>query len=129
MAEFLAGRVVSGLGEGQRFLSLHEYRHEVREKLGFFPFPGTLNLEVDVGKMKEFLKESEPIELEGFERSGSRFNPLTAYRVWIASFDSAIVVPEKNRHPENVVEVISEKNLREKLALENGDVVRMQRLG
>jgi len=129
MPEFLIGKVVSGFGEGQHFLSLHEYRQEVREHLGFSPFPGTLNLEVDEALLREFLSESKPIRIDGFERHGQSFSAITVYRVWISSFNSAIVVPDKRRHPANIVEIISEINLRKKLRLDNGDELAAQRWG
>ncbi len=127
MSKFLSGKVVQGFGEGKRFLSMHEYRQKVRESLGFSPFPGTLNIETDVSKLKEFLSKSKAIHLNGFERNSKRFFGVTLYRAWISSFNAALVFPEKKRHPENIVEIISDINLRKKLKLRNGDEIKIQR--
>ncbi|MFA4936532.1 MAG: DUF120 domain-containing protein, partial [Candidatus Methanoperedens sp.] len=40
----LSGKVITGLGEGQYYISLEGYRTQFREKLGFDPYPGTLNI-------------------------------------------------------------------------------------
>lgn len=42
----LEGRVVSGMGEGAYYMSLEGYRKQFREKLGYEPFPGTLNIKL-----------------------------------------------------------------------------------
>ncbi|MEM4238834.1 MAG: DUF120 domain-containing protein, partial [Nitrososphaerota archaeon] len=40
----LEGRVFSGMGEGAYYISLPWYRDQIRKKLGFDPYPGTLNV-------------------------------------------------------------------------------------
>ena len=42
----IRGRLVSGLGEAPEFTQLSWVIDQCREKLGFAPFPGTVNLEV-----------------------------------------------------------------------------------
>ena len=43
----MRGRVVGGLGQGQYYISRKGYRHQFIQKLGFVPFPGTLNIKLD----------------------------------------------------------------------------------
>src|SRR5918994_4141036 len=38
------GNVISGMGEGAYYMSLEGYRRQFREKLGYEPYPGTLNV-------------------------------------------------------------------------------------
>ncbi|MEM4417606.1 MAG: DUF120 domain-containing protein, partial [Nitrososphaerota archaeon] len=40
----LEGRVFAGFGEGAYYMSLSGYVSQMKEKLGFVPFPGTLNV-------------------------------------------------------------------------------------
>ena len=40
----MRGKILSGLGQSQRFLTWEGYRHQFASKLGFAPFPGTLNV-------------------------------------------------------------------------------------
>ena len=59
------GRVVSGMGEGAYYMSLGGYRKQFYEKLGYEPYPGTLNVKLvdkifrdarrDIGKYPSIL--------------------------------------------------------------------------
>jgi riboflavin kinase len=40
----ISGTVETGIGEGKYYLALDGYRKQMKEKLGFEPFPGTLNI-------------------------------------------------------------------------------------
>ena len=40
------GIVVSGMGEGAYYMALEGYRKQFKEKLGFEPYPGTLNVKL-----------------------------------------------------------------------------------
>jgi len=41
------GRIVSGMKEGTYYTSQQGYIRQFQEKLGFIPYPGTLNLEIN----------------------------------------------------------------------------------
>jgi len=41
------GKIVSGMGEGAYYMSLEGYKKQFKEKLGYEPFPGTLNLKLE----------------------------------------------------------------------------------
>ena len=42
----LEGTVFTGLGEGAYYIGKESYRKQIVEKLGFEPYPGTLNLKL-----------------------------------------------------------------------------------
>jgi CTP-dependent riboflavin kinase len=42
----IAGKVVSGAGEGAYFTRINWVQEQCDERLGFKPYPGTLNLEI-----------------------------------------------------------------------------------
>ena len=48
----LSGTVVSGRGEGRKYVELEWVKQQVKEKLGFDPYPGTLNLRLDEENVK-----------------------------------------------------------------------------
>ena len=56
------GIVTSGLGKGVVFMSMDYYKSNVKEKLGFNPYPGTLNLRLDKN-VRESLKKIKPIRI------------------------------------------------------------------
>lgn len=64
----LVGTVVKGMGEGSYYMSLNGYRLQFISRLGFDPYPGTLNIKLD--KMyidaKQEITKYPPIIIEGF---------------------------------------------------------------
>lgn len=126
----LHGRVFTGLGEGAYYVSLDGYLRQFRAKLGFDPFPGTLNLQLltdaDVHEL-ELLKATIGIEIHGFESGGRTFGPVTCYPATINNqVEAAIILIQRTHHKENVVEIIAPINLREHLNLKDGDLVTLR---
>ncbi len=116
------GRVASGLGEGQYYISREGYRRQFSEKIGFDPSPGTLNLKLD----EPFaLDESDPksVRIEGFEDEGRTFGACRCRPVKINGIKGAIVRPERTSYPATLLELIAPENLRKALGLSDGDEV------
>jgi riboflavin kinase len=115
------GKVFSGSGESARFVEIPWVRKQIAEKLGFIPYPGTLNIKLAEGiANSKLLKKAKAIEIlptEGFCR-GRCFNAC-----FMDTLKCAIVIPEVENYPENILEVIAAINLREKFKLKDGDVV------
>jgi riboflavin kinase len=115
------GKVFSGSGESARFIEIPWVRKQIAEKLGFIPYPGTLNIKLAEGiANSKLLKKAKAIEIlptEGFCR-GRCFNAC-----FMDTLKCAIVIPEVENYPENILEVIAAINLREKFKLKDGDIV------
>lgn len=97
-------------------------RKQIIEKLGFTPFPGTLNIRVveDGSRLKKLLaraKAAEILPTEGY-CLGKCFKACLA-----GSFKCAIVVPEVDGYAEDTLEIVSSVNLRETLRLKDNDEV------
>jgi len=120
----LRGKVFSGSGEGAKFIELSWVRKQIAEKLGFVPYPGTLNIKLTEGIAKfKLLKKAKAIEIlpaEGFCR-GRCFNAC-----FMDTLKCAIVIPEVENYPEDILEIIAPINLREKFKLKDGDIVDVQ---
>ena len=120
--KFIRGRVVTGLGEGRYYLSREGYRKQFKQKLGFDPYPGTLNLKLS----EPFCQSSEgSIEIEGFNDEGRAFGGCRCYLLMIRDVRCAAVRPERSRYPPDLVEIIAPVNLRKALGLYDGDTVDM----
>ncbi|HZY93575.1 MAG TPA: DUF120 domain-containing protein [Candidatus Bathyarchaeia archaeon] len=125
----LATTVFSGLGEGSYYMSLEGYRKQFRSKLGFDPFPGTLNLRIrreDLGKRK--MMEGFPaIEIEGFANDKRTYGGAYCYRALInEDLKGAVIAPIRAHYGEDVLEVIAPYHLRKQLRLKDGDTVRVK---
>jgi len=122
------GRIVKGLGEGRFYLSQDGYIKQMKEKLGFEPYPGTLNIRLDregIDARRRML-QLEPLIIDGFEKDGRRFGELFAYRANAGSIDCAIVVPLRTHHGNDMIEVMAPVNLRKTLRKKEGDIVTLK---
>jgi riboflavin kinase len=121
----IKGRVFSGSGEGARFVRLPWVRKQIKEKLGFVPYLGTLNVKLtaDSINLENLLEKAKPIEItpkKGFCR-GICFNACL-----VDDAKCAILIPEVVNYPKDVIEVIAPENLRKKFKLKDGDVVEVK---
>ena len=123
----ISGKVVPGLGEGAYYVEM--YKERFREKLGFVPFPGTLNVRIEKKKdLNQLLAvlEHNAIIVEGFEKDNRTFGQVKCCLVSIEdNIQGAIVAAERTHHDVDVAEVISPVNLREKMGLKDGDIVKL----
>ncbi len=121
------GRIVDGLGKGRYYLSIPAYRAEIKQKLGFIPYPGTLNLKLDkrsIGAKGELLKQ-EPIIINGFKTKKRTYGDLFAYpcRIDRKGLEGAVVIPLRSNHPQDIIEIVANVNLREALGKKSGERV------
>lgn len=121
----LEGVVTSGLGKGAIFMSIDYYKEKIKEKLGFDPYPGTLNLRVDK-EQTSLLKGINPIRIESFKKDGKNFGGASCYKARINNINGSIIVPDLTENEEDVVEVIAAINLKSKLGIKDGDKVKIQ---
>ena len=114
----MRGKIASGLGQGQYFISREGYSRQFVEQLGFVPFPGTLNVRLE----EPFPAEQPAIRIEGFAEEGKSFGECKCYRIKLNGIEAAVVRPEKSRYPPELIEIIAPVKLRA-LGLEDGDPV------
>ena len=118
------GKVQSGMGEGGYYICQNQYLTQFREKLGFSPFEGTLNVQIDpedIGKL-DVIKSIAGTLISGFSDEGRSFGDVIAYKAKIRNIDCAIIVPERS-HYTDIIEIICQYHLRRTLSLEDGDSV------
>ena len=123
------GVVFSGLGEGAYYVSQPDYMKQFVEKLGFEPYPGTLNLRVRKEDQEEVrLLEASPfILIEGFTDGSRSFGPAKCFHGKIADkVDGALIFPVRTHYSGDVVELISIQYLRKSLHLKDGDSVKVR---
>lgn len=118
------GTIQSGMGEGGYYICQDQYMKQFKEKLGFLPFEGTLNIQVDsedIGKL-DVIRSIAGVSINGFSNNGRSFGDVVAYKAKIRNIDCAIVVPERS-HYADIIEIICQYHLRRTLSLEDGDHV------
>ncbi|MCX9075381.1 MAG: winged helix-turn-helix domain-containing protein/riboflavin kinase [Candidatus Methanoperedens sp.] len=123
---FLTGRVITGLGEGQYYISLEGYRIQFREKLGFEPYPGTLNIKLDDQSTELRKGIRANVRISGFKNESRTFGSGSCFNVSISNISGAVIVPERTHYPVDIIEVIAPVNLREYLNLKDGSIVQVE---
>ena len=126
----IKGKIFSGLGQGGFFTQLDWVKQQCQEKLNFVPFPGTLNIKLDVQYL-DAIKEMKEKEGVTLIPPTSDFCQALCYPVLIGSVRAAIVVPQAEHftdevHPQDVLEIIAPVNVKEALSVKDGDELTLQ---
>jgi CTP-dependent riboflavin kinase len=122
----ITGRIVSGAGEGAYFTQIDWVQQQCDEKLGFKPYPGTLNLEI----FKEFLPALEILDRQkGIEliSPDPKFCNAVVFKASLGDVNGAIIFPEEKVrvHPKNIIEIIAPLNIKASLKVEDGDSLKI----
>ncbi len=120
----IRGRLEHGLGEGYYYMSQEGYRAQFRQKLGFDPFPGTLNLKLEGKELAklEVLQEADGVPIEGFTDEGRTFGGAKCFPSSLQNVACATILPIRS-HYQDVLEVIAREKLRDRLGLKDGEIV------
>ncbi|MCI4360724.1 MAG: DUF120 domain-containing protein [Thermoplasmata archaeon] len=116
------GTVTSGLGEGRYYLSQPGYVLQFSERLGYSPYPGTLNLRLRPEDMARVgsVKDWKGLRIDGFPANGRTFGGATCYAARLSGRPCHLIVPDRTHH-KDVVEFIAQEFLRDALHLTDGD--------
>lgn len=124
MKNVIDGVIVRGLGEGTYFMSMGHYQKEIKKKLGFNSYPGTLNLKV-AKKDKDLLRNFNKIGINGFKQKNKTFGGADCYKAKIRKVKGAIIIPHLTKH-KNIIEFIAPIHLKSELKLKDGGKVRIE---
>lgn len=122
-----SGQVASGLGEGRYYLSQPGYVVQFTERLGYTPYPGTLNVRLAgevllrIGSVKDWTG----VRIDGFQASGRTFGGATCYAARLSGRPGHLIVPDRTHH-KDVIEFIAPEFLREALHVKDGDAVEVE---
>ena len=125
----LTGEVTEGAGEASGFVSLHGYAEQFRDRLGYDPFPGTLN--VAVGDESEAdshrVAAVDGVRIDGWEAEGRTYGGVTCYPARVETADGReygpahVLVPDRTHHEASELEILASDRLRDELDLRDGD--------
>jgi riboflavin kinase len=140
----IVGEVTEGMGEGGYYVRIKEYYTQFKDKLGFAPYYGTLNLQLsDLNKelLEENLRNRLPIRIIGFEKEvedeGERvkrsYGSVDCYDCIVSRLadqnkkvNAAILKIKRTHHKKNIVEILAAPFLRDELNLKDGDRLRIE---
>lgn len=119
-------KIVSGLGEGKYYMQIPAYQRQFEKKLGFIPFPGTLNLrlyEREGLRLRYYVEKHRGIEIRGFSYDERTFGGVKCFRAEVDGIEGAVIFPERSHHGFDVVEFISKVHVKKEKNLKDGDEV------
>ena len=122
----VSGRVFSGMGKGRYYVGHPEYQKRFKERLGYAPYPGTLNIKIEdssmIRRLRE-LKSEDGVKVEGFTLGGESFSALSCFDGTMRGEKVTLLFIDVTFYNETVAELISPTYLRGKMGLRDGDVV------
>jgi len=118
------GVIQSGAGKGAWFTRLDWVVEQCRRRLGFEPFPGTLNVRLVGGDSKHVDAFLARWDAEIVPNDPS-FCSARVKRVTVNGIAAAVVLPAEDVriHEKRVIEILAPCSLKEALGLSDGDVV------
>src|SRR6056297_2924356 len=77
----LEGTITSGMGEGRHYISLPGYQRQFDDRLGYDPFPGTLNVELrdESVRRPRAMDAVEPVPIDGWEDDERTYGPAVCH--------------------------------------------------
>jgi len=121
------GTIISGMGEGAYYMSMKGYTKQFKTKLGYVPFPGTLNVKL---KNKEYTEAKRSLDayggimINGFSDGKRTYGWVKCYPAKINnSIDSALITLERTHYDDSVIELISYTNIKKVAKLSTGSQI------
>ena len=126
----LNGSVISGLGEGAYYMSLKGYTKQFKAKIGYVPFPGTLNIKLNQLQATQIIQQLDEIDnmtLDPFFDGKRTYGWVKCFHATLNdSIKCELIRLERTHHDNSVIELISKNNLRKTARLQTGSKVTVQ---
>ncbi|MFC1581055.1 DUF120 domain-containing protein [Thermodesulfobacteriota bacterium] len=123
----LRGKILSGVQKAAQFTQLDWVRKQCLEKLGFIPFPGTVNLEIKKGDISTLnaLRKEEGVRLIPPD---PQFCESKAFPITVGHIQGALIIPEENVrvHGRAVIEIMAPVRVKDALDVEDGDYLSLE---
>jgi len=119
----IKGTLVSGMGEGAYYMGLKGYTKQFKSKIGYVPFPGTLNVRIDQKIHQEAIKQFETlngIKIKSFSDGKRTYGWVKCFPAKLNnSVNCDLILLERTHHDNSVIELISKTCLRKTAKLKD----------
>ncbi|NND86865.1 MAG: CTP-dependent riboflavin kinase [Nitrosopumilus sp.] len=123
----LQGTLVSGMGEGAYYMGLKGYTKQFKSKIGYIPFPGTLNVRLDKKIHQESIKQFETLDgvkINSFSDGKRTYGWVKCFNAKINnSINCELIMLERTHHDESIIELISKTCIRKSAKLKDGSKI------
>ena len=112
----LKGTLVSGMGEGAYYMGLKGYTKQFESKIGYVPYPGTLNVKLDQKIHQEAIKQFETfdgVKIKSFSDGKRTYGWVKCFNAKLNnSTNCELIILERTHHDDSIIELISKTCLR-----------------
>ena len=126
----LNGSVISGLGEGAYYMALNGYTKQFKTKIGYVPFPGTLNIKLNQLQATQIIQQLDDLDsvmIDPFSDGKRTYGWVKCFHTTLNdSINCELIRLERTHHDSSVIELISKNNLRKTAGLKTGSKVTVQ---
>ena len=127
----LRGSITSGMGEGRHYISLPGYNAQFKAKLGYDPYPGTLNVDLSGPSQRErsALDSFEAVDIEAWEDEERTYGGAFCYPATVETpdgpaFDRAhVILADRTPRDQQHLAIIAPDSVRDERGLLDGDGV------
>ena len=123
----LKGTLVSGMGEGAYYMSLKGYTNQFKSKIGYVPFPGTLNVRLDKKVHQEAIRQFESLDgilIKSFSDGKRTYGWVKCFPAKLnQSINCQLIILERTHHDDSIIELISKVCIRKSGRLKDGSKV------
>ncbi|MDH5431394.1 MAG: DUF120 domain-containing protein [Nitrosopumilus sp.] len=123
----LKGTLVSGMGEGAYYMGLKGYTKQFESKIGYVPYPGTLNVKLDQKIHQEAIKQFETfdgVKIKSFSDGKRTYGWVKCFNAKLNnSTNCELIILERTHHDDSIIELISKTCLRKIAKLKDGSKV------
>ena len=117
----IVGTIISGMGEGAYYMSMKGYTKQFKSKLGYVPYPGTLNVQLKDKKFSQAISQLsnyEGIKINSFSDGKRTFGWVKCFKSKINNkIDCELILLERTHYDTTIVEFISKSNIRKSLKI------------
>ena len=125
----ITGTITSGMGEGAYYMSMKGYTKQFKSKLGYVPYPGTLNVQLKEKKFSEAISQLsnyEGVKINPFSDGKRTFGWVKCFHGTINNIECELIILERTHHDHSIIEFISKKNIRKSLQLKDNSSVKVK---
>ena len=134
----IVGEVIEGMREGGYYVAIKGYFTQFKDKLGFEPYKGTLNLllsDLNIALLRENMNNKIPVVIEGFtdDNAERTYGRVHCFDCYVSRLDdpqnkrkAAILDIKRTHHKKNIIEILAKPYLREYFHLKDGDLLRIE---
>jgi riboflavin kinase, archaea type len=126
--ERMTGIIFSDLGLASSFMALDWVQRLLNERLGYHPFPATLNVrpkalaDAQVWRRVQSDHDGTPLTAAADGHCGAKLYRVEIYaRTDSAKLPGAVLLPEVNDYPQDKIEIVAPVRLKDHFKVHDGD--------